>query len=236
LIQESVSMKDLVDSLIHFASKREADLVLVTRHAKKGFRSLLLGSFSETLLFRSSVPVMLVGDQVQKFQNSRHILFPTEMGPRAYQLFKRTLKITADFRMSLTVFHSIEPPVASPLTYDTAAPLIPSRKAEVHSNYREEERIRKKLETWNRIAEREGVQMDYVLDSTSGGVWKKILKLASIRKSSIIIMEAHSEPFSSILLGSVTRQVVREAPCPVWILKPKLSAQREIHPGAAQAA
>jgi len=63
--------------------------------------------------------------------------------------------------------------------------------------------------------------MEVILDEKGLSVWYQICSIASKTNAGLIAMEAQSGPVSSALLGSTTRQVVRHAPCPVLVLKPK---------------
>ena len=52
---------DLVsDALIAAASKHKADLIVMASHGRKGFEALLLGSETQKVLARTSVPVLVV--------------------------------------------------------------------------------------------------------------------------------------------------------------------------------
>ncbi len=45
----------------------------------------------------------------------------------------------------------------------------------------------------------------------------------------MIAMASQSGPILSHLIGSVTRQVIRQTPCPTWILHPRDKAESSQH-------
>lgn len=53
----------------------------------------------------------------------------------------------------------------------------------------------------------------------TGRTYRKILELINEPKSQAIAMSAHSPRMSDVLLGSVAAQVVRHAPCSVFVLR-----------------
>jgi nucleotide-binding universal stress UspA family protein len=78
----------------------------------------------------------------------------------------------------------------------------------------------------------------HVIDSTFKPVDELILDAAITHECDLIAMEAQSGPMSAALLGSYTRNVVRKANCPVYILPrhfydhPHPSRENELPPSA----
>jgi nucleotide-binding universal stress UspA family protein len=57
------------------------------------------------------------------------------------------------------------------------------------------------------------------VDDSTPSVTESILIHAKEKKAKFIIMAAESGPVASALLGSITRQILRTAPCPVLVCR-----------------
>jgi nucleotide-binding universal stress UspA family protein len=82
---------------------------------------------------------------------------------------------------------------------------------------------KRKAAHWAELAREHGVRADYVVDERGFSVADQILRLVRNRHFGLIAMDSQSGPVSSALLGSITRQVVRHAACPVLVLKPRFA-------------
>ena len=76
------------------------------------------------------------------------------------------------------------------------------------------------LRQWaNRGVER-GLEVNILQESRRANISELILQTATEIGCDWIAMAAESGTIRAWALGSITRQVVRAAPCPVWILRP----------------
>jgi nucleotide-binding universal stress UspA family protein len=80
LTQPAASTVKAVDTLVEYADQVGAELIVVGTHGRRGLRRWLLGSFAETLLLRSKVPVMIAGARCRGGSSFKKILFPTDFG------------------------------------------------------------------------------------------------------------------------------------------------------------
>jgi nucleotide-binding universal stress UspA family protein len=76
------------------------------------------------------------------------------------------------------------------------------------------------LENAKKIAMDKGVESETILETTFGNAAQKILKVAEERKTDLIIIgsRGHSR-LRNLLVGSVCDTVVRNAPCPVLVVR-----------------
>jgi nucleotide-binding universal stress UspA family protein len=218
IFHDSLSIRDAVDALAADAQRSGAQLIIAQTHSRKGMRRLFVGSFAETLLLRSKLPVLLVGKEMKNFRGIRNILFPTDFGTRSQSHFNRVLDLAHLFDAKVTLFHSVQHPI-EPI----GAGLFPMAPLGPFPEYVQEQIIwaNRRAKSWAKTADEHGVVMEFLLDEKGLSVWDQICSIASKTNVGLIAMEAQSGPVSSALLGSTTRQVVRHAPCPVLVLKPK---------------
>lgn len=220
LTQEGSSTYGAVETLSHYAVGQKAFLIVANSHSRKGVKRFFLGSFAETLLLKSSIPVVIVGPHIKRIRPFKKILFPTDFTPHAHLIFKRILEMAKLFKAKITVFHvipfSIQPYTSGNILFPGSywGPYIDYFKAAKAS-------AKKHGDAWQALAKKHRVQVEtFVDDRGSRSTWESILSYAKKNDISMIAMESLSGPVSSAVIGSVTRQVVRHAECPIWTIHP----------------
>ncbi len=220
-----------VQALSAYAASSEADLILASSHGRTGLSRVFLGSFSETLLIQSKVPVFAVGPGIRKVRPFNHILFPTEFGPNSKTIFRYVVRLAKSVGAKLTLFHAVPHPVEPVFqtgVYLLGGAWIPTREFVS----KETERRRAHAEAWRRWAEEQGVKTDVIVDIISENIADAIILLADEKKAGFIAMEAQTGPIASVLIGSITRQVVRHAHCPVWVLRAAMLEEKRLKAAA----
>ena len=78
IVQRAESLRDAVKTFLTYAKSKRADLIVTATHANQGLSRLLLGSFTETLILHSKLPVLVV-NPTAKARPIQKILFPTDL-------------------------------------------------------------------------------------------------------------------------------------------------------------
>lgn len=217
IVQNFPSSLHAVKALIEQAELSGADAILANTHGRTGFSRLLMGSFAESLLHHSSVPVLILGPK-NAIRPLNQILFPTEFGPYSKDAFRRAVSLAKDTGASVTLFHAVPHPIEPIL--QSGAYLLGGSWVPVSTYFSDEtDRARRRAEAWIRWARGQGVRSEVVVDTIGGSVAESIVKIAERKNIGLIVMEAQSGPVASVLIGSVTRQVVRESGCPVLVIR-----------------
>lgn len=209
------------ETLSNYAIKSGADLIVVGSHGRQGFQRFILGSFAESLLMQSEVPVIIVGAHAEKTRAPKQILFPTEFGEHSKDNFRHVLKLAKELKSDILLLHAITRPIESLFDLDTR-PRVYNYKGKMMSleqiveHQVESQGYRAQL--WVDWAAKEGVVASYMIDSTFKAVDDLILEALDKNECDLIVMEAQSGPMSAAILGSYTRNVVRRSPCPVYVL------------------
>ncbi len=81
------------------------------------------------------------------------------------------------------------------------------------------EQKRKIAEEWQGIAAKEGVIVDIVFNKNPAYVVDSLLEAAEQLKDGMIAM-ASQRGRGGVLLGSITRDLIRRSPDPVWVIHP----------------
>lgn len=213
------SLRRAVETLNTYNRLHGADMIVVGTHSRKGLARFFLGSFAETLLLYSKIPVLVVGAHA-KSSKIQKIFFPTDFGKLTVSLFNQVVNLAKTHGASLTLFHVVPRP---------AEPIIQSGVYLFSGAYMtwpefvtaSEQRHRKSADRFVQIGKKLGVEVTVLFDSQHGSVSASIIEHAQKEMANVIAMGAESGVVASTLIGSVTRQVVRSAPCPVWVVRLK---------------
>jgi len=207
--------REVTRALISYAKQKKADLIVVSTHGRKGISRFFLGSFAETLVLQSRIPLLLISPKIAVKNKLSPILFPTDLGASS----KDALKMVSEFAFSvgakLIVFHQVEPiaaadPFTSPLSLSARL-----RSDNVDRREKEAKSIVDSLKT-------KRVQTHLVVVRRPNYPLDGILASAKKFKAGMIAIASQSSSLETVLTGSIARQVIREATCPVWIVRPAL--------------
>ncbi len=218
LLENKPSLRQSVRTILDYAKSSRFNLIALGTHSRKGLSRFFLGSFAETMILNSKVPLLVIGPQTLSHQMD-HILFATDLGKNSAKLFEKVLDLAKSLDAKITLFHSIPHPVEA--VVQTGVYLLGGGWL-TWPNFisQEEDKKRKIAERYQEIARKNDIELQIIIDTTPSSTSSLILKEANEKSASIIAMAAESGALKAAIAGSTTRQVVREAPCPVWIMRP----------------
>jgi nucleotide-binding universal stress UspA family protein len=103
---------DASTTIVDEALASSADLIVMGTHGRRGFKRLLLGSVTETVLREAPCPVLTVPPHAQKGSSSvvafKHILCPIDFSPSSLQALGFALDLTRQSNGTLTRLHVVE--------------------------------------------------------------------------------------------------------------------------------
>lgn len=216
LVNDSRTQRGAIKALSDYAVESGARLIVTRTYGRKGVLRWFLGSFAETLLLHSRVPVLTVGPEAKPLSRIQDILFPTDFGRQSDHILQQVADLAAQTGAIVTVFHAealsetgglLQGPY--PLDVSVPAP----RKGAL--------RVRRKAEDYASVIRSAGGRAKVVLNQDIGADGDRILAYAETAKPEMIVMAAQSGPLQA-LAGSVARHVVRGAQCPVWVLNQRM--------------
>jgi nucleotide-binding universal stress UspA family protein len=216
------SLSQSIDILSEYALKAQADLILVNSHGRRGFKRIFLGSFAETLLHRSHVPVLVIGQKNKIAERLTRIIFPTEFGEHSKILFRQAVDIARQFRAEIHLLHVVPTLPVPTLDFDYQSRMQEYRGERVPPRVFREHQIEhqaRREKAWSEFSRHSDVVVKTLMDTDSETVADAILKAAKQNGTGrIIMMEAQSSAIRDTIMGSTTKKVVRGASCPVWVL------------------
>lgn len=212
LTQGSDHVEYIVQTLLRYAAKRHATLIVARTHARSGFPRMVIGSVAETLLLRSSIPLLLLNPHPPnhtRLGDHKKILFPTELDRGSEKALDQILSIAQDLGATVDLVHAISRP-RSEIKKVLRMEQIPSEQ-DLASRKTRANHLKAR-------ASQKSVTLRTHLLNTDLSTSAFIIEQAKRLHPILIAMEAKTGEFRALFAGSATRQVVRAAPCPVWAI------------------
>lgn len=214
IAQEDSSIGKAVTSLIAFALEEKVDAIAVSSHGRKGVARILLGSFAETLVLHSPIPVLVINPAWAPHKKIKHIIFPTDFSEASKLAYTRTLRLARTIGCKVLLFHKTQ---FAPVTFGLVVPPMGKKATQEVLKI-----LYKKGESWAKMGQILGVDVKFYLADQPGYALEDILKAAKRHPSTAMIaMASQSGSVESVILGSLTRQVLRNASCPVLTIHPE---------------
>ena len=195
------------------ADRLAADMIVIGTHGRSGFERLLLGSTTEKVLRRSTIPVLTVpmaaGAPPGAFA---HILCAVDFSPSSLASLDYASALAAERGSRLTLMHVVElmpvvyePTIGTPFDFERDRPALERASLEA---------LRQAVPEPTRS--RHQVQELVV----SGKPYVQILKKAGELGAELIVLGVHGHNvIDRLMFGSTSAHVVRAATCPVLAVR-----------------
>lgn len=183
----------------HIAEKK-IDLVIMGTRGSSGIREILIGSNTEKIVRRSSVPVIAIKKFVPA-SSIRSIVFPNTLGQDQEELTLKVKELQNFFKADLHIVYVNTP-----------------------SNFRSDGQTRPLLKAFAKrfMLKDFSIHVYNDVDYEPG-----IINFAHDIKADLIVMATHGRRgISHLLLGSIAEDVVNHIDCPIWTLAGKVEKKR----------
>jgi nucleotide-binding universal stress UspA family protein len=206
---------DASTTIIDQALTTRADLIVIGTHGRRGFKRLLLGSVTETVLHEAPCPVLTVSPHTDGASADvvtfKRILCPIDFSPSALQAFGFALDLARQAGGVVTLLHVIEwLPEDEPRAY--AHFNVPEVRGYMVKD------AEQRLRTLVTDESRTWCEIDDVI--VSGRPHREIFRIAEAVSADLIVMGAQGRGGVGLAVyGSTTQQVVRNAACPVLTVR-----------------
>jgi len=207
---------DPVPVILEFTKKLPADLIVLGSHGRSGVDRLLLGSVTEKLLRKSTVPVLTVPRALTASLPAseppfKKILCPVDFSPPSLRALEFAFSLAEEADARLTLMNVLEWGPDSDLPDNMRAVVGEYRKIQ-------EKEARERLQKLVPENARQFCDPEVVV--VSGRPSREILDFASAHAVQLIVMGVHGRgALNLIVYGSQTQHVVREAACPVLTIR-----------------
>ncbi len=202
-MESHVQEGDITDTILALAQAREADLIVMGTHGRRGLDHWLLGSVTERVLRKARCPVLAVrsplvpsggplGPEVQFCR----ILFCVDFSAHSQAGLAYALSLAQEYRADLTLLHVIED--------STGAKDMEKDGAEVA------DRLRGLIRSGGPL----GAEVKTHL--SVGKPYAEIVRYARDCAADLIILGVRGRNVLDLaLFGSTTHRVIQQSPCPV---------------------
>ncbi len=209
-------LRPSVKALVSHAKDYGADLILLSTHARSGIERWTLGSYAETLILSSSVPVMVINPQHELPKSVKNILVPTDLSEESERFIMGVGAFAKNGGAALTLFYKQPDPLDPMIQQGVYA--VGGGWVSVQSYLDSELGERKKqLDRIQKSLAAAGVRADVCLNATNVSLIEAINKCAEDKNCDVIALLTQSGPLEAAVLGSVARGLVRSSHVPVYI-------------------
>ena len=212
-------------SIVEYAERLGADLIVMGTHGRGGMAHLLLGSVAERVVRTAPCPVLTVRET--PLPAIRRILVPTDFSETADAALDYAVLLANRFGASLHLLHVIDDPfVTEGLAAEAYIAEAPAMRSAMLRDA--QDRLEHRVAPIRQASEIEataGIARVYaeVLFCRGG---KTIAEYAASHRADLIVMGTHGRTgVAHLLLGSVAERLVRIAPCPVLSVRHRKPAR-----------
>jgi nucleotide-binding universal stress UspA family protein len=202
------------EEIVKQAGENRIDLLVLGTHGRSGFKRLFLGSVTEKVVRRATCPTLVVPPRVSDAAAPvivKRILCAVDLSEYSLNAVAFAISLAEEADARLTLLHVVEP---APVL---AEPVVPSRSgaALVDASVVD---ARQKL--YALIPDEARTYCIVETDVADGRADREIVRHAAEKCADLIVMGRHSGGrVDQLLFGSTTHHVIREAPCPVLVVR-----------------
>ncbi len=199
-----------------YVEQEKPDFVVLNSHGRSGWARTFLGSFVESFLLKTKTPTIVLGPKCAEIKSLKKAIMPVQLSESSQKFVEGFLD---DHRLSfvekLVLFHKISmvdieaiawAPTLYGLSDFNGVELMDRAKTSAHDylkSFLDHPLSQKRLE--------------YKVSEKVDAISDVILEEASSADFDLIVMNTEAGTFEANLLGSITRDVIREAQRPVIV-------------------
>jgi len=216
-----ISVGHASDEIARIVEEKDIDLVISATRGRSGLKRLILGSVTERLMRTLTCPLLVVHSPDKKLVapddqevNIRRILIGCDFSPDSKVAFKYGLSLAQEFQSELHLAHVVETSLYQEL-HKTESPVEEEIQQEIQT------RLTQKLQDLVPEDARNWCQpRTNLLD---GHPYEELVNYAEQNAIDMIVLGTRGHGLvKSLLIGSTTDRVVRNAPCPVLSVSKKV--------------
>ncbi len=226
VVKTTLLTGDIPAMLRNHAAEVKANLVVMTTHARGPLGRFWLGSVTDELIRKLTVPVLLVrpGEEVTAFEPEpapRHVLIPLDGEPLAEQIIERAVEVGQLLEADYTLMRVIKPVLPMVYTVEGAS-MTQMARSLIEETGKIQEQIRQEAEAYLEKVARgmrdRGLKVDVAVEVEDKPALA-ILNLA--RTTDMVALCTHGRAgLTRMFLGSVADKVIRGGHVPVLVYRP----------------
>jgi nucleotide-binding universal stress UspA family protein len=216
LIESAVVLSGAAaEEICQAADERCSNLVVIASHGLGGLHSAVFGSTAERVVRRAPCPVLTVRDRTLRKKGAekpgfdlKRIVVTTDFSEASKKAFPYSVALARKFEASLLLLYVV--PAHLPVELSYIGIVLEERRLM--------EEARERLPRFRQAEFDPHWRVDTLV--LNGAPAQEICRTAEAERSDLIVMATHGHTgLKHFLLGSVTENVVRHAPCPVLVVR-----------------
>ena len=215
VLQSYHSRSESVRSMITEAKRKKASAIAVFTHTRQRGPTLP-GGFISSLIHQSPLPVLALNANAPAINSVQTLLVATDFSAEGLKAFKEAIQLAQITKAKLVLVHVFTTLVNE--TMVASAGLAGGWNNVEAYLYNEQGRIKAKAKRWIAKAQDQGVSASFELIGNCLSVSSAILKSADKNRADLIVVTEKVGPWASIVLGSVTRDILASAEQPVLVM------------------
>ena len=219
LMQTFHSKRESFKSILLEAKKSKAAAISVFTHI--GQQGLAIpGGFISSLIHESKVPVLVLNAKAPHLKNVKNIAFATDFSPESARSFKRAAEFAEQLKANLILIHVLPSFVGGSMAM--SASMAGGWSNVENFLIQEEQKTKKRAETWISKLNPKKVKSSFELLSNTGSISAAILKICDERAVDLIMVTEKTGPWAALVLGSVTRDILAETKTPALVFPTRI--------------
>ncbi len=216
VVEKIVGHGNPADSIVEISRKLRIDLLVMGTHGVTGYERFLMGSVTNRVLHKSSVPVLVVS------KTSHHFIYENEKNP--VQIKRIVCPLDFDNNNLWTIGIAL----SFARKYDSEMIFLHVINRKQNGRWHETEKNSlAKLEALASPVMDENIPVKFLV--CNGDAADVILKTAEEQNADLVIMGHHTRnPIDEIFLGSIARRVVTNSSRPILVARTLMDTLKEM--------
>jgi nucleotide-binding universal stress UspA family protein len=219
ILEPTSSLDESVKKLMRFSRRIGAQAIALGSHAGSSFARYFSAHFSDTLLNSAEVPLLISGPrQTPVLGQPKAVIFPTDFSPQCRGAYEHVLKLSEALGADLFLFHKNFHPIDA--IVQTGVHMFGGGWVSIESYFHQlPEDHESEAAEWLKFAANFNVRVHLNRENDPESTANAILDFAKTidHLAPVLAMVHQSSQFEGWLLGSVTRDVIRNSPYPVYL-------------------
>ncbi len=209
------SYRDSARRFLSYAQESKASLIVLSTHAREGVSRWFIGSFAESLMVESPIPLVVTNPHWKPSKAIKNILFATDFSRESRVAFESVLEFSKSIGLPVTLYYKFPELFATTMKY----PVGPH--AFYDDTFTREFAVKSRMgEHWIKIAKDRGVKAELFVDKRLDNSTAKSIVKHSTKDHSLVALASEETFLSRVLLGGTVRKVLRSSRYPIWIVRP----------------
>jgi nucleotide-binding universal stress UspA family protein len=215
-LQEHSSKREKVLTILNAAKRKKASAIAVFTHIENDSTFNFPGGFVSSLIYQSQLPVLAINSKAQYLRTVKTILVATDFSEEGAKTFDKNIELAAKLKAKLILLHIL--PTLPHDSFIASAGIAGGWDNIQIMLDSEEKRLRIKAAKWLAKAEAMGVRTSFEFLTGTLAVAETILSCAKQFKADLIIVTEKTGPWEAVVLGSVTRDLLKNSERPILVM------------------